>query len=81
MYKTKLIIPLEVNIKRCLNLQVVMVNDPRPENPYNKLYTVEYLGNMQGGRPVLYINLDTQILKKFAAASIKDNEVNRLKLL
>ena len=40
--------------------QVCFVNDPRPENPYDKLYTVEYLGNMTGGAPVVYINQEVQ---------------------
>lgn len=51
------------------------MNDPRPENPYNRLYTVEYLGNMAGGRKTLYNNQPVDVLKKLAAASIKDGEV------
>ena len=34
----------------------MLVNDPRPEHPFDELYTVDYLGNMNEGRPVLYIN-------------------------
>lgn len=56
-------------------LQVCIVNDPRPQNPYGKLYTVEFLGNMVGGRSTLYNNQPIQLLKKAAAASIKDGEV------
>jgi len=64
------------HIKPVYNMEdkVCFVNDPRPENPYNKLYTVDYLGNMVGGYPVLYINQDIQVLKDVAAASIKDKE-------
>lgn len=52
------------------------MNDPR--NPYNKLLTVEYLSNMVNGRLVLYNNQPVEVLKKLAAASLKDNEVNKL---
>jgi len=54
--------------------KVVIVNDPRPDNSYDKLYTVEYLNNMTGSGPVLYINQPSDILKKYAALSIKNNE-------
>lgn len=55
--------------------QVCLVNDPRPQNPYGKLYSVEFLGNMVGGRSTLYNNQPIQLLKKAAAESIKDGEV------
>lgn len=51
------------------------MNDPRPQHKYNKLYTVEYLGNMVGGRKTLYNNQPIDFLKKMVAASIKDGEV------
>lgn len=55
--------------------KVVLVNDPRAQNPYNNLYTVDYLGNMvPEGRLVLYINQPVDLLKKVASASIEDNE-------
>lgn len=56
------------------------MNDPRPQNPYNRLYTVEYLGNMVGGRKTLYNNQPVDVLKKLAAASIKDGEVGLVSL-
>lgn len=51
------------------------MNDPRPQNPYGKLYSVEFLGNMVGGRNTLYNNQPIQLLKKAAAESIKEGEV------
>ncbi|XP_025040027.1 bleomycin hydrolase-like [Pelodiscus sinensis] len=64
------------HIKPLFNMEdkICLVNDPRPQNPYNKLYTVEYLGNMVGGRKTLYNNQPVDLLKKMAAASIKDGE-------
>ena len=47
-------------------MQIVLVNDPRPENSYDELYTVDYLGNMTGGRPVLYINQPIEVRLSFA---------------
>ena len=40
------------------------MNDPRAQHSYDKLYTVEYLGNMTAGKPVLYINKPIEFLKE-----------------
>ncbi|KAK3576138.1 hypothetical protein CHS0354_043105 [Potamilus streckersoni] len=53
---------------------VCVVNDPRPQNSYNKLYTVEYLGNMSGGRKVLYINQPVDVLKQLTIKCISENK-------
>lgn len=50
------------------------MNDPRPDNVYNKLYSVKYLGNMSGQETV-YLNQPIEVLKYLAVASIKANEV------
>ena len=57
------------------------MNDPRVDNPFNKTYTVEFLGNMSGGQPVLYLNQPIDVLKKVAADSIKQNEVTKKYIL
>jgi bleomycin hydrolase len=54
--------------------KVVIVNDPRPFNPYGQLYTVEYLNNMSQSPLVLYINQPADVLKRFASESIRNNE-------
>lgn len=51
-----------------MSSMVSLVNDPR--NEYYKLYTVEYLGNVQGGRPVLYVNVPIEELKKYVDQTI-----------
>ena len=56
-----------------------LVNDPR--NPYNRLLTVEYLSNMRNGRLVLYNNQSVDVLKKLAAASLRDHEVMIISLV
>lgn len=50
---------------------IALINDPR--NPFERLYTVERLGNVVGGRPVRYINLEVQELKDIAVELIKDD--------
>ena len=47
-----------------LYFQIVLVNDPRPENAYDELYTVDYLGNMTGGKLVLYINQPAEVKRE-----------------
>nr|XP_023411896.1 bleomycin hydrolase [Loxodonta africana] len=73
------ITPLEFyreHVKPLFNMEdkICLVNDPRPQHKYNKLYTVDYLGNMVGGRKTLYNNQPVDFLKKMVAASIKDGE-------
>ena len=53
---------------------VCLVNDPRPSSPLGRTFTVEYLGNVIGGPPVTYLNVDTQVIKDVAAATIQGGE-------
>jgi len=49
---------LNANVSELFSL----VNDPR--NKYNQLLTVERLGNVVGGRPITYVNVDMATMKK-----------------
>ena len=53
---------------------VCLVNDPRPSSPIGRTFTVEYLGNVIGGPPVTYLNVDMQVIKDVAAATIQGGE-------
>ena len=53
---------------------VCLVNDPRPSSPVGRTFTVEYLGNVIGAPPVIYLNVDTQVIKDIAAATIQGGE-------
>jgi bleomycin hydrolase len=53
---------------------VCLVNDPRPSSPIGRTFTVEYLGNVVGGPPVIYLNVDIQVIKDLAAATIEGGE-------
>ncbi|KAF4620610.1 hypothetical protein D9613_000254 [Agrocybe pediades] len=46
-----------------------LINDPR--NEYSKLYTVDKLGNIWGGRPILYVNTEIENLKATVVRMIK----------
>lgn len=53
---------------------VSLINAPTADKPYGKLYTVKYLGNVIGGRDVLYLNVDMPTLKRLALAQLQDGE-------
>jgi bleomycin hydrolase len=53
---------------------VSLINAPTADKPYYQTYTVAYLGNVAGGRPVLYLNLPAESLKRAAAAQIESGE-------
>jgi len=53
---------------------VCLVHDPRPEHPVGRTYTVELLGNVEGGRIVKYLNVEIDLMKQIAARAIIDGE-------
>ncbi|EXJ82850.1 bleomycin hydrolase [Capronia epimyces CBS 606.96] len=61
------------SVVRALNANVSelfsLVNDPR--NTYNQLLTVERLGNVIGGRPITYVNVDMATIKKASIAMLR----------
>lgn len=67
--KTVSLTPLEfadtTHVKRFISL----VNDPR--NEYNRLLTVNNLGNVWDGQPVTYINVEKDVLKQACIAMLK----------
>lgn len=50
------------------------MTDPRPSNEYGRLYTVECLGNVVGGRMVRYINQPVEVLMDMVVKGIKNGE-------
>lgn len=57
-------------ITRDLKDFVCLVNDPRPNSPYGKTFTVDCLGNVVGGDPVRYLNVPIEVMKACAQAEI-----------
>ena len=49
-----------------LDSMVCLINCPTADKPFNRLYTVEYLGNVVGGRIVRYLNVEIAAFKKAA---------------
>ncbi len=54
---------------------VSIVHAPTADKPYDKLYTVQYLGNVVGGAPVRHLNLELCEFKRLVAEQIKDGEI------
>lgn len=55
-----------------LDDMVCLINSPTKDKPYNKLYTIQYLGNMTGGQIIRYLNVPMKVLKKAAVNMIVD---------
>ncbi|KAI8334944.1 peptidase C1B, bleomycin hydrolase [Chlamydoabsidia padenii] len=49
-----------------------LINDPR--NHYNKLYTVDRLGNVVGGNPIRYVNTEISTIKELAIKVLKSGK-------
>lgn len=53
---------------------VCLVHDPRRTSPFYKMFTVAHLGNMVGGDPVLYLNVEMPLMKRLAMKSLVGGE-------
>ena len=53
---------------------VSIINAPTVDKPYYRTFTVQYLGNVRGGRSVKYLNLPVDEQKSLAVAQLKDNQ-------
>ncbi|MGH3498072.1 MAG: aminopeptidase C [Nocardioidaceae bacterium] len=53
---------------------VCIVNDPRPANDYGRTYTVEHLGNVVGAPPVVYLNVESDLIKRLSMETIVGGE-------
>jgi bleomycin hydrolase len=53
---------------------VCLVHDPRPNNPYGRTYTVQYLGNVVGGERVVYLNIQMPLMKEIARRTLEAGE-------
>ncbi|XP_023014390.1 bleomycin hydrolase [Leptinotarsa decemlineata] len=66
----------EKHVKAVFNVddKVCLVTDPRPTNDYGKVYTVDCLGNMVGGRRCIYNNQPVELLLELTKKSIMEGE-------
>lgn len=51
---------------------VCLINAPTKDKPFNKLYSVNSLGNVIEGRPIRYLNVDMKTLKKAVVDMIEE---------
>ncbi|MGI5887919.1 MAG: C1 family peptidase [Oscillospiraceae bacterium] len=51
---------------------VSVINAPSDDKPFDRMYTVKFLGNVVEGRPVSYLNLRMDVIKKAVIAQLKD---------
>ncbi len=62
--------------EKCVGLDlddyVSVINAPTADKPFHQTYTVAYLGNVKGGKPVTYLNLPIDEFKALAVAQLKD---------
>jgi bleomycin hydrolase len=57
-----------------LEQYVCLVHDPRPQHPPGCTYTVEQLGNVVGGEPVVYLNVEIDLMKTLTRRSLERGE-------
>ena len=55
-----------------LDEYVCIVNDPRETSPYNHMYTVQYLGNVVGAKPVTYLNVPIEVMRSAIIETLKE---------
>jgi bleomycin hydrolase len=53
---------------------VCIVHDPRPSSPVGKTFTVDYLGNVIDAPPVVYLNVDIDLMKQLTQDAIVGGE-------
>jgi bleomycin hydrolase len=53
---------------------VCLIHSPRKATPYYKAYTVAHLGNVWEGKPILYINVPMEDMKKAVVDSLTNDE-------
>lgn len=57
-----------------LESYVSLINAPTADKPFGKTYTVQYLGNVKGGKEVSYLNLPSDELKRLAIKQLQDGK-------
>ena len=58
-----------------LENHISTINAPTADKPIHKVFSVEYLGNIEGGRQVRHLNLPVDEMKDLIIKQLKDGEV------
>jgi bleomycin hydrolase len=62
-------------VGRDLSQYVSIINAPTADKPYGRTFTVQYLGNVADGRPVQYLNVESETLRQACLAQLEAGEV------
>ncbi|WP_229377345.1 aminopeptidase C [Streptomyces sp. VRA16 Mangrove soil] len=57
-----------------LDAYVCLVHDPRESSPFGRTFTVEHLGNVVEAPPVVYLNVEMELLKRLSMESVVGGE-------
>ena len=57
-----------------LDEYICLINCPMSDKEYNKVYTVEFLGNVVEGHGIRYLNVETNVMKQAAINSLKNDD-------
>jgi bleomycin hydrolase len=57
-----------------LNNYISLINAPTPDKPYEKTYTIDYLGNVIEGQRIRYLNTPLEEFKSCTVKQLKDGE-------
>lgn len=55
-----------------LNDYISLINAPTKDKPYHRTFTVDYLGNVLGGKQVKYLNVTMEELKQATISQLQD---------
>ncbi len=58
-----------------LNDYVSLINAPTKSKPFGKTYTIQYLGNVVGGKIVTHLNVSMERMKELILAQMKDDRI------
>ena len=58
-----------------LDEYVSIINAPTKDKPFNRSFTVKYLGNVAGGKKVTHLNLPMERMKELILAQLKDKQI------
>ncbi|MBQ8082462.1 MAG: C1 family peptidase [Clostridia bacterium] len=58
-----------------INESVSIINAPTADKPYHETYTIQFLGNVVGSRPVVHLNLT---MEEFKAAIIRQMQAGKV---
>lgn len=53
---------------------VCLVHSPRQVTPFNQTYTIAHLGNVVSGDPIVYVNVEMEIMKRATMQALVDKQ-------